>query len=107
MEHDGGSFLMSKVDRELIQAQKKVIINRISLMEFIFRPIDAILSLFLYCLPDISVSEYRIKMITVVVLSNFWCDFYSYFLCFTCFFNNKKEHLKIKYNTAKNEIAQR
>ncbi|EPQ19475.1 Fatty-acid amide hydrolase 2 [Myotis brandtii] len=25
MEHDGGSFLMSKVDRELIQAQKKVV----------------------------------------------------------------------------------
>ncbi|XP_036883888.1 fatty-acid amide hydrolase 2 [Sturnira hondurensis] len=35
MEHDGGSFLMSKVDQDLILAQKKVIINRITLMEFI------------------------------------------------------------------------
>uniref|UniRef100_G1U9L7 Fatty acid amide hydrolase 2 n=1 Tax=Oryctolagus cuniculus TaxID=9986 RepID=G1U9L7_RABIT len=42
MEHDGGSFLISKVDQDLIQAQKKVILNRI-LIEFIYSQTDAIM----------------------------------------------------------------
>lgn len=74
MEHDGGSFLMSKVDQDLILAQKKVILNKICL-RIIFSQGDAILNPLLHFLPNISVSAYGIKVFRTVVLSNFVCNF--------------------------------
>uniref|UniRef100_A0A2I3T4W6 Amidase domain-containing protein n=1 Tax=Pan troglodytes TaxID=9598 RepID=A0A2I3T4W6_PANTR len=61
MEHDGGSFLMSKVDQDLIMTQKKVILNKICL-GIIFSQRDILLSPLLHLLPNISVSAYGIKV---------------------------------------------